>query len=269
MAISYKDFFTEDDVIYIWQLITEANAGYISHPDFTRVSKEIIDKIYKELSQFKSSRVIDLNPYIQIKYELKTYRYKETIHEPEVPIKQQIEIYIIPELKNINKTEDLITSGETYFDNKQFTIKIGINEKKMVSDIFDNINKIESIMSHELTHIFQNIYGNYKKTQAYIKKGMDKNDGDLYSRWYWTNRKEIEAYTTNINVELRQIKKEIPDIKFKSAMLKIGSWKHLNKFVPKEYRHLLDQILRKVVHYWQHNLGGKLNEFTIKLKRRF
>ena len=80
------------------------------------------------------------------------------------------------------------------------------------------------------------------------------------------NRKEIEAYTTNINVELRQIKKEIPDIKFKSAMLKIDSWKHLNKFVPKEYNHLLSQILRKVVHHWQHNLGGKLNEFTIKLK---
>jgi hypothetical protein len=265
MAISYKDFYS-NDAIHIWQLITEANAGYIDHPDFNRVLKEILDKIYDELGQFKSNTISELHPYISVNYTLKTYRYKETLFEPDAVIKQPITIQISPEIKNPEKTEDLIVLGATYFDTKTFTIKIGINNKKLVSDILDNTNKIESVMSHELVHIFQNIYGNYKKTQAHIKREMDRNDGELYSRWYWTNRKEIEAYTTNINVELRQIKKEIPDIKFKSAMLKIGSWKHLNKFVPKEYNHLLSQILRKVVHHWQHNLGGKLNEFTIKLK---
>lgn len=264
MAISYKDFYS-NDVIHIWQLITEANAGYIDHPDFNRVLKEIINEIGDELSQFKSGKVSDLMPHISILYTLKTYRYKETLSEPDIPIKQIIDIRILPQEKQAQKTEDLLTSGATYFDHKKFTIEIGINNQKLISDILDNINKIESIISHELVHIFQNIYGNYKKTQQYVKRGMDKT-GEIYNKWYWTNRGEVEAYTTNINVELRQIKKETPNIKFKSAMLKIKSWRHLNEFVPDEYKHILPRILRKTVHFWQYNLGGKLNEFTIKLK---
>ena len=262
--LQLKEFF-DDDIIHISNIITEVNSGYIDHPDFIRVLKEIVDKVKDELKNFETSKISELYPYISFPYTFRTYRYKETFFEPDIPIKQNIEIQIFPQKKQENKMEDLLTSGATYFDNHKFTIKIGVNNTKLVSDLLNSMNKFESIMSHELVHVFQNIYGNYKKSQAYIKKGMNSSD-DNFGKWYWSNKREIEAYITNINIELRQLKKENPDIKFKSAMLKIKSWKHLNDFMPKEGKNLIARILRKVVHYWQHNLGGKLNEFTYRLK---
>ena len=169
------------------------------------------------------------------------------------------------ETKPLSQTNKLFTSGGTYFGPTHFVIKIGIDKNKTIFDLKNNVDEVEEILTHELVHIFQNLYDNYKKTQAYYEKARDKS-GDTFGKWYWTNKFEIDAYITQINTKLKQIKQENPDITFKSAMLTVRAWKELNSFVPKSHKDLLKRVLRKTAHYWINNLGGKINEFIIKLK---
>ena len=264
MTYSYKHLFSEENnMIHI----VEANAGYQDHPDFKRVLGELMNLIKSELTHLSNHKLSNFNDDIMfvINYTLNTVRYREVISKPITAIKQKLTIVFRNETKSPSQENELFTDGGSYFGDEQFVIKIGVNKEKHIQDLLNNINEVEWILTHELTHIFQNLYDNYKKTQAYYEKAKDKS-GDTFGKWYWTNKLEIEAYTTQINTQLRQIRKENPTITFKSAMLNIRAWKDLNEFIPEDYKHLLKRILHKTVHYWTHNMGGKINEVNRRVK---
>jgi len=243
--------------------IYEVNSGYQDHKDFNRILTDIMKLITDKLNSIKMLKFSQINSLTFIEYPLMFFRYKEGPLGPNIPVKKILRVVFVGEPLPPNRNEKLFTGGETHFSDKIFLIKIGINKDNTGHDILNGINRLETIISHELTHVFQNLYDNYHKTQTYYKKMKNKDNSDPFGTWYWTNRYEIEAYTTQINTQLRQIKKEIPDIKFKSAILKIQGYKDLNKFLPEEHKDILKRVLSKTVNFWMNNLGGKINEFKI------
>ena len=247
--------------------IYEVNSGYHSHKQFPVVLNDIMEKIESKFYKLKKFKISELTTSeYTINHEI---GYLADINDPSSTIKKNIRI----QFKSVCPTSEqlkskTIVSGETYLQNKTFDIEIGINCEKTVGDI--NTNTLEMVLSHELVHIFQNLYDNHRKTMAYYNKlHTRKNDdmGIFGNPKYWTSKSELEAYTSQINTELKNIKKENPDMKFNVALLKTDGWRLLYKNLNSTNHPALKRILSKVIHYWQHSLGGKINEHKIKLTK--
>jgi hypothetical protein len=264
IPLTLESIIADDDSIID---IYEVNSGYQDHKDFPGILNAIIEKIKLKFDKLRQWKIDDLtsSEYI-VNHNI---GFISNAEDPSSVIDKNIKVIF----KSVNPPERLknkiFVSGETHLENTTFDIKIGINFNKTVGDILDNINILEMVMSHELVHIFQNLYNNHQKTQAYYsklhKKGQTDGGSIFGNQKYWTSKHEIDAYITQINTELKNIKKEIPDIKFSTALLKTDGWRLMYGNINDTNHLALKRVLGKVVHYWQHTLGGKINEYRIKL----
>jgi hypothetical protein len=265
MPFDIKEFLTEDKIIHI----NEWNSGTHTNKEFVRVLNEIMNLINIKLSTLPSTKKIsEYNPYILIEYQLTIASHSPIVNDNSGYIKKLIKIVLIGSDKRAGQISDIYLNGGTYLDNSYFIVRIGINNDKTIKEIQSSIDSLKPMMSHELVHVFQNLYNNYQKTQAYVNR-LNKNapiddTGEKHifnNPDYWSSRHEIEAYITQINGELKNIKKDNKDITFKSAILKSQGWRDFMTHVPLNKREKIQRkMLSKIAHYWTSQLKGKLNE---------
>lgn len=264
MILTNEQFLTEDsELIHI----NEWNSGYSDHRDFIKVLDELMRLIKSELMLCSLTDKIDMIDVVNVEYMLKTRSYTQTWNDPYKIIKQPLCIKFSKCIGGVSQKNDLYLRGGTHLG-ERFTIEIGVNKEKTVGDILKNLSQLRVIISHELTHVFQNIYNNYQKTQSYYEK-LYKNSSsdDIFGNVdYWLSKYEIEAYITNINTELRNIKGQDDNITFFKVMMNCQSWLDFMNHIPKDQKEKSKKLLlKKIAHYWIYNLGGKITEQIIQL----
>ena len=265
MPFDIADFLTEDRIVHI----NEWNSGAHSNKEFIRVLDEIMNLINIKLSTLPSTKKIsEYNPYILIEYQLNIASHSPIVNDNSGYIKKLIKIVLIGSDKRMGQVSDIYLNGGTYLDNLYFIVRIGINNDKTIKEIQSSIDSLKPMMGHELVHVFQNLYNNYQKTQAYVNR-LNKNapiddTGETHifnNPDYWSSRHEIDAYITQINGELKNIKKDSKNITFKSAILKSQGWRDFMTHIPLNKREKIQRkMLSKIAHYWTSQLKGKLNE---------
>jgi len=250
----------EKDIINI----VEVNSGLQDHKDFKRVLSDLMILIKDKFSSLD----VTSTENIKLEYPLKFIKYREIPVDPSFVVQRNLTVKFIKKSPLSEKFKNVvILEAGSYLDNGKLEIVFDVNKYSTVNDILNSLDKLEEYLSHELTHIFKHLYGQYQKTMAdYKKKNNNINSTEL-DDWYWTNKHEIQAYITQINTQLKNIKKINPNIKFKDAILQTDGYKLLDKFLPlKTKKYILHDVLRKTVNYWINTVGGKINEFRIKLK---
>jgi hypothetical protein len=246
--------------------IDEITAGWIDHPDFKRVLSDLMAMTKQRLKNNSNILIKDLTIWDkQFTYSLKFFKYRKLPTDPKILIEKKLKVIFVNKEPPEDKKDYALLDVGSYTIGNRIEIIFEINNTKLVKDLLDSTNKIEEYIAHELVHVFKYLYGSYQKTKLdYMKK--DNTGGfSFIDDWYWTNKHEIQAYLTSINVQLKNIKQLNPNVKFSEAIGQTDGWNQFRKFLPPNRKDILNYILKKSVHYWQYNLGGKINESRIKL----
>jgi len=254
--------------------INEWNSGNYSNKEFSRTLDEIMNLVDIRLSMYSPTKKIsEIDPFIAIRYSLNIQSLSLQTNDNMGYLSKELTIILEKDDKRAGQQSDLFLNGGTHLSKNMFVIRVGIELNNTIKDILNNIDKLKEIVSHELVHVFQNLYDNYQKTQTYYNKLKNSAPEDDYGNTYifgnpnyWSSRHEIEAYITQVNTELKNIKKSDKNITFKSAILRSKGWRDfMNTVAPHKREKIQKKMLSKIAHYWTSQLNGKLNEHKKKL----
>ena len=248
--------------------LDEANSGWLDHKSFKKTLGDIFEKakkLFNNKSNVKFNELTTLDKHFF--YIIEFYNYRGDPSEPRSTTRAKLRVSFVDQ-KPEKRTENIVFLGAgAYVNDGEYEIEFAVNTNMIVSEVLKSFDKLEEYLSHELVHIFKKLHGSYQKTRAdYIKNAKGSESGEMFDQFYWTNKHEIQAYITQINTQLKNIKKQELDIKYKDAILKTDGFKQFKIFLKGQRPDIIKDVVKKTSHYWVNNLGGKINEGRSKLK---
>ena len=250
-----------------WIELSEANSGSINANGYKKSLSELFNSVLSTLN--KSDPDDFVVNVVQRKrtteYHMK-YFSEPTLITPQFPISHKITVILIP--KNTDTT-NLFLGANVGLNDSSSLIQVYVNNKNTIEDIINKKSLLETITSHELVHIFKHLRGEYqKKGNDFVR--ITKDGYEINGKKYTSSGSEIDAFITQINVELKNIYQKNKNLEFSDA-LKINEtfikyFEMLNKsfnignaniFRISETdptKKIKKYILKKIYHYWKEEL---------------
>lgn len=253
------------------QLFNE-NSGGINEKGYSEKLQELFNLCVDKLKSYDPEDYIAniVERKRKVEYILK-FKSLPTEIFPSFPI--GIRIFVTFSLTNPPKAHENKTFLRGFMqvgEGRDFYISLEVNVKKQIKDFLNDLDYLETILSHELVHVFKYLRGEYQKTVEDFLSNKGKTEVDM--KKYMSDGGEIDAFITQMNVQMRQMIKNEPDIKFEKALRKNKSYisymENLNdSFKIKSdifaieksgpLKKIKTYIIKKLAHYWKNDLSGK------------
>lgn len=158
------------------------------------------------------------------------------------------------------------------YSHGHFEILVGVNEEANKREMLDKLDVLKLNVSHELVHIFKELYGQYQKDGDEF---LTKDKKLVNWKKYLTDHSELEAFTSQIISELEIINKKNPDYTLLEALGESKSYgqffekvkaAYRGDFSEENFKDGMDKIigdfkkkmLGKIVNFWKTEIIGKI-----------
>jgi hypothetical protein len=247
------------------------NSGGINEKGYSEKLKELYDACVNKLKSYDPedymANIVERKR--KVSYILK-FKSLPTEIFPSFPLGVEILVtFLVVNPAESHKNKTFLRGFMEVSEGRDFHITIETNLNKKVKELLTDVEILEAILSHELVHVFKYLRGEYQKKVEDFLSNRGASEVDM--KKYMSDGGEIDAFITQMNVQLKQIIEKEPTITFGKAIRKNKSYiaymEGLNKAFKKHddifsietsgpFKKIKTYVLRKLAHYWAKELKG-------------